>query len=165
MTSSPLGNARFQVPCEWDVPPDAAAVPRARRSVVAVLREWGVPLSEEALEDVELCAGEVIANAVEHTGGGCSVSVRWRGERLRVEVADACALLARSEPEEDGEATRGRGLLLVEALASAWGWHRQGAGKVVWFEYAVEVVADEPPPPTHGWGTARVLRRPGRVAW
>ncbi|MEV0531804.1 ATP-binding protein [Kitasatospora sp. NPDC050463] len=165
MTSSPLGNVRFQVPCEWDVPPDAAAVPQARRSVVAVLREWGVPLSEEALEDVELCAGEVIANAVEHTGGRCSVRVGWQGERLRVEVADACALLARPEPEEaDEEATRGRGLLLVEALASAWGWHRQGAGKVVWFEYAVGAVADESPSATHGWGPARVLRRPGRVA-
>ncbi|MGV9264366.1 ATP-binding protein [Kitasatospora sp. NPDC003701] len=162
MTSSPLGSARFPVPLAWDVPPEAAAVSRARRAVVAILREWGVPLSEEALGEVELCAGEVIANAVEHTGGRCSVGVRWRDGRLRVEVADACALLARSAPEE--ESTRGRGLLLVEALAGSWGWHRRGAGKVVWFEYAAGVAADGSPSPTHGWGAARDLRQSGRVA-
>ncbi|MFF1906071.1 ATP-binding protein [Kitasatospora sp. NPDC058218] len=160
--ASPLTMARFPVPLTWDVPPDAAAVPEARRLVVTILREWGVPLSGDASGEVELCAGEVIANAVEHTGGRCAASVEWRGERLRVEVADAGASLARSTPEE--EATNGRGLLLVEALASAWGWHRQGAGKVVWFEFPIGSVADEWSSPTHGWGTTKGLHRIGRVA-
>ncbi|MFE2720940.1 ATP-binding protein [Kitasatospora sp. NPDC059327] len=159
MTSSPLGSARFPVPRAWDVPPDAAAVPRARRSVLAILREWGVPLSEEALGEVELCAGEVIANAVEHTGGRCSVGVRWCGGSVRVEVADTGGSLTRAEPDE--EATGGRGLLLVEALASTWGWHRRGAGKVVWFEYPTAGPADGSPSPAPWWGTAN---RHGRVA-
>ncbi|MBB6476561.1 ATP-binding protein [Sphaerisporangium rubeum] len=28
----------------------------------------------------------------------------------------------------------GRGLWLVRELSSAWGWERNGAGRVVWFE-------------------------------
>ncbi|MFJ9949911.1 ATP-binding protein [Kitasatospora sp. NPDC091207] len=137
-------------------PQDPAAVPPARRLVVAILPEWGVPLSGDALGEVELCAGEVIANAVEHAGGRCAVRVEWWGERLRVEVADAGASLARSMPEQEG--TCGRGLLLVEALALTWGRHPVGTGKVVWFEYAVE------PSSTHGWGTANFPGRSGRVA-
>ncbi|MFJ3217418.1 hypothetical protein ACIPLC_16035 [Kitasatospora sp. NPDC086801] len=44
MIVSPLNTARFPVPLEW-----------------------GVPLSVDALGEVELCASEVIANALVHT--------------------------------------------------------------------------------------------------
>ncbi|WBP90125.1 ATP-binding protein [Kitasatospora cathayae] len=128
-------------------------MPAARRLVVAILREWGVPLTEDALQEVALCASEVIANALLHTGERCVVSVRWRGGRVRVEVADRCPELPHRE--RDAESTGGRGLLLVEALAHGWGWHPAGMGKVVWFECLENV---EAPCPTHGWGTAHGLR-------
>ncbi|MFI9361913.1 ATP-binding protein [Kitasatospora sp. NPDC053057] len=153
MVVSPLSNARFPVPLEWGVPPGADAVPAARRLVVAILREWGVPVSDDALQDVELCASEVIANALLHAGERCVVSVRWRGGRVRVEVADRCSELPLRE--RDAESTGGRGLLLVEALAHAWGWYPTGSGKTVWFEC---LESAEAPCPTHGWGTAQDLR-------
>ncbi|MET8622704.1 ATP-binding protein [Kitasatospora sp. NPDC004669] len=152
MIVSPLSNARFPVPLEWGEPPGADAVPAARRLVVAILREWGVPLLGDALREVELCASEVIANAMVHAKQRCLVAVRWRAGRVRVEVADRCAELPARERDE--EATGGRGLLLVEALAHAWGWHPAGVGKVVWFEY---LETAEAPCPTHGWGTAHGL--------
>ncbi|MFJ8478188.1 ATP-binding protein [Kitasatospora sp. NPDC094011] len=157
---SPLSNARFPVPLEWGVLPGADAVPAARRLVVAILREWGVSLSDDALQDVELCTSEVIANALLHTGERCVVSVRRRAfGRVRVEVADRCAAL--SQRERDPEATGGRGLLLVQALADAWGWYPADRGKVVWFECLENV---EAPCPTHGWGTAQSLNSLYEVA-
>lgn len=113
-----------------------------------------------------MCASEVIANALVHTGERCVVSVRWRSGRVRVEVADRGA-----EPQVkdcDEEATSGRGLLLVEALADAWGWYPVEVGKVVWFEY---LETCEAPCPTQGWGTALDLRAVGqpknasRIRW
>lgn len=159
MVISPLSNARFPVPLEWGVPPGADSVPSARRLVMAILREWGVPLSADALHDVELCASELIANALLHTRSRCTVAIRWRAGRLRVEVIDRRPDLPR--PERCTESTSGRGLLLVETLATAWGWHPAGAGKVVWFEY---LETSEAPCPTHGWGTAKDLCSPPRAA-
>ncbi|MQS11195.1 ATP-binding protein [Streptomyces kaniharaensis] len=159
MVVSPLSVARFPVPLEWGVPPGVDAVPAARRLVVAIVREWGVPLSADALQEVEACASELIANALVHTKERCAVTVRRRAGRLRVEVADRCPELPRQE--RDDESTSGRGLLLVEALAHAWGWHPAGVGKVVWFEY---LEASEAPCPTHGWGTARSLHSLCEVA-
>lgn len=66
-----------------------------------------------------------------------------------MEVADRCPGLPRRE--RGAEATGGRGLLLVEALAEAWGWCPQQDGKVVWFEFPEQ---REAPCPTYGWGTA-----------
>ncbi|MFE5582405.1 ATP-binding protein [Kitasatospora sp. NPDC056531] len=159
MIVSPLSNARFPVPLEWGEPPGADAVPAARRLVVAILRAWGVPLSADALKELELCASEVIANAMVHTKERCVVTVRRRAGRVRVEVADRCAELPAQERDE--EATGGRGLLLVEALAHAWGWRPAGPGKVVWFE-CLETA--EAPCPTHGWGTAHDLHALPEVA-
>ncbi|MFF2148392.1 ATP-binding protein [Kitasatospora sp. NPDC058190] len=103
----------------------------------------------DALRELELCASEVIANALVHTKERCVVTVRGRAGRVRVEVADRGAELPTRERDE--ESTGGRGLLLLEVLAHVWGWHPAGVGKVVWFEYLETV---EGPCPTHGWGTA-----------
>lgn len=63
MLISPLNTARFPVPYEWGVEPDPAAVPPARRLVVETARDWSVPFSDDALRDVDLCAGELVADA------------------------------------------------------------------------------------------------------
>lgn len=150
--TSPTNTASFPVPQEWDVEPDPRAVPAARRQVLDIARFWGVPLSEDALGDVALCASEVIANAIVHTGARCRVTVRWTGERLRVEVTDAS--LRAPEPAAAGAgATSGRGLLLVGEFAHAWDWEPLGAGKRVWFE----VAADQAGAVTWHTGTAQNL--------
>lgn len=124
-----------------------------------IVRAWDVPLSSETLEELELCASEVIANAMEHGKARCTVTVRRVGERLRVEVADPSPAFERCGA--DVESTSGRGLILVEALADAWGWRPAQAGKVVWFEF---LESREAPCPTHGWGTAQDLRSLRSVA-
>ncbi|MFD7908446.1 ATP-binding protein, partial [Kitasatospora sp. NPDC059747] len=167
---SPLNTAGFPVPLEWGVPPGVDSVPPARRLVMAIVREWGVPLSPDDLQEVELCASELIANALLHTRSRCTVAIRWRAGRLRVEVIDRRPDLPR--PERCTESTSGRGLLLVETLAAAWGWHPAGTGKVVWFEYleTSEVAGGaprgggrpghRPPPPPRGGGHRRTTTHP-----
>lgn len=131
---------------DFDVPPITEAVPNARRQLIAVLSDWAVPLSPEALDDVELMSSEVITNAVVHTAQACRVSVHWTGTRLRVEVADASAEL----PEAAGagvEATSGRGLFLVDVLATAWGTESmETGGKRTWFEVSSSAVASDSRP-------------------
>jgi anti-sigma regulatory factor (Ser/Thr protein kinase) len=138
--ASPNRTASFPVPQEWDVEPDLQAVPGARRLVAEIARSWGVPLPEDAFGDIELCASEIIANAIEHTGARCRVTVHWTGERLRVEVADASLRLPQVAAAGDGD-TSGRGLRLVQEFANAWGWEPVGTGKRVWFEVCTDQTA------------------------
>jgi hypothetical protein len=52
---------------------------------------------------------------------------------VRVEVRDAAAGPPRLQPH-DPLRIRGRGLQLVDALATRWGWTGDPPGKVVWAE-------------------------------
>lgn len=117
---------------------DLRAVADTRRRLRDQLRLWGVP----ALADTaELLATEIVTNALQHTGGGAVLTATLSpgpAKRLRVEVHDS---LGRRPPRRPpggvrpaDDATSGRGLLLVEALADTWGIQASGAGKTVWFE-------------------------------
>ncbi|MEW9518270.1 ATP-binding protein [Streptomyces tubercidicus] len=118
---------------------DLGCIHRARELVVQAARGRGV-LSEALLGDVELCAGEVVANAMEHTGAASVVRVSATSSGVRVEVVDTHPQLPSPAPC-DAQGESGRGLFLVDALATAWGAHPTGTGKTVWFEIA----ADSPP--------------------
>ena len=90
--------------------------------------------AEVDVAEVRLLADELTANAVRYAGGATDVLIRGSADVVYVEVTDASSVLpapARPGPNED----RGRGLLLVERLASAWGTRvPPGGGKTVWFE-------------------------------
>ena len=120
-------------PYSFRVPHSAEAVPDARRHVMAVVRGWDLPLTEGALRDVELLASELITNAFRYTRVSCVVCVCWDGARLRVEVTDTDSAMPEAT-EAGADSTQGRGLLLVAALAVAWGAEPDAGGKRVWFE-------------------------------
>lgn len=109
------------------------AVPVARRRIVELVGRWSLPLTDEALRDIEVVASEVITNAVVHTGSECRVAILWTGLRLRVEVRDLGTSPVRPGTA-DRSAESGRGLLLVAALAACWGVEERRDGKTVWFE-------------------------------
>lgn len=111
--------------------PDPANVPRARSQVMVALREAGV--LEDTVDTAGLLLSELVTNAVLHARTPIEVNVTLSGEVVRVEVSDSNSRLPIQRLSDD-EATTGRGIELVELLASSSGASRiDGAGKVVWF--------------------------------
>jgi anti-sigma regulatory factor (Ser/Thr protein kinase) len=106
----------------------------ARQFVVSALVE------DSPIRDVaRLLVSEVTTNALRHTAsgtarGGFRVSYELRDDQLRVEVYDAGALTTPQRRAHDLEAPGGRGLELLDALASRWGTLGGPEGRVVWFE-------------------------------
>lgn len=113
------------------------AVPSARRQVAVLVGKLGFSISHETVETVELLASEVIANAVLYSAAPCDVAVTRIDERLRVEVTDIDPSLP-SAVEAGPNDECGRGLLLVDALADAWGVQPESPGKTTWFEITPE---------------------------
>ncbi|MBC2901040.1 ATP-binding protein [Streptomyces cupreus] len=123
-------------PYAFTVLSSVAAVPAARERVVNRAQRLGLALDAELTNDLRLLTGEVVANSVTHTQAACVVSVQWTGERLRVEVTDVDPTLVRPSQAEAMDES-GRGLFLVDALATEWGSQPCTAGKKTWFELAV----------------------------
>ncbi|WP_171162977.1 SpoIIE family protein phosphatase [Streptomyces sp. I05A-00742] len=127
-------------------PSDPEALSAARHMIRTAVRAWGV---RERADDIELVADELATNALLHTDGAAVVTIRMvpaRERRLRVEVEDkSSALPRRREPGESG--VSGRGLLLVDRLADAWGVESRGSGKSVWCEFGLGPAPESPPQP------------------
>lgn len=108
-----------------------AEVRRARDFVASAVRSWRMP--EMASSELALLTSELATNAVLHARTEFTVVVRYSGALIRVEVGDGSrsAPQRRDAVEED---TSGRGLNLVETLATDWGVLETLNGKRVWFE-------------------------------
>nr|WP_249417088.1 ATP-binding protein [Streptomyces sp. TS71-3] len=111
---------------------DLQAVPETRHALRLLLEHWGEP---GRAETAELLATELITNALVHTNDEAVLTATVEVHILRVEVRDCVDRVPK--PRVSGEeGTGGRGLLLVQSLADAWGVCPNGTGKVVWFELA-----------------------------
>ncbi|MFE3686747.1 SpoIIE family protein phosphatase, partial [Streptomyces sp. NPDC059095] len=137
----------------------------ARRQLRELLHDWA---DDEQVDSAVLMISEMITNVLVHTDGDALLVAEARGplgtRRLRVEVADASDELPhRRRPGE--MASSGRGLILMEMLADAWGVDPRGDGKSIWFELyetgaegslpsAPEPPAAEPTGPTGPAGPA-----------
>ena len=125
------------VPMSLVLPPANASVPEARRFVDRALPGtcWA--------DEVTLLVSELASNAVRHAGTPFTVALQCDGEIVRVEVTDDDdGLPVPQRPPVD--AVTGRGLLIVEALATRWGVEPRSSGKTVWFELACRSTGDEP---------------------
>ncbi|MFD8810325.1 SpoIIE family protein phosphatase [Streptomyces sp. NPDC059627] len=115
---------------------DLRAVQDVRRFVRASLSDWDrAALTDEA----ELMVTELVTNALIHADSEVDVRLREFTERIHIEVRDSDPRPPLPAPitladEVDSESEHGRGLLIVDALASAWGNSPRGRGKSVWFE-------------------------------
>ena len=113
------------------LPAETASVPATRGFLDGVLRSWR--MAEMVGGDVGLLASELATNALRHAASSFTVIVRYDGARVRVEVGDGSRAVPRVRRPQPDEVS-GRGLLLVEALASDWGVIPTLDGKRVWFE-------------------------------
>jgi hypothetical protein len=92
----------------------------------------GVPV--EVVETASLLASELVTNALVHGSGTATVVLEVCTDRVRVEVQDSDPTIDLSPIRVEPRSLHGRGLALVDALASAWGVESRGAGKAVWFQ-------------------------------
>jgi anti-sigma regulatory factor (Ser/Thr protein kinase) len=115
----------------WDARPTTPG--RARSVVAGVLERAG---HDEITETALLLTSELVTNAVVHARGPVSIRVRCDDHRLRVEVRDRSSVAPR-RLEVVGSAVGGRGLRLVDALATDWGDRCVPGGKIVWFDLAL----------------------------
>jgi anti-sigma regulatory factor (Ser/Thr protein kinase) len=111
---------------------DELAGDDARRMLSTVLAGWGLM---ELKDEMDLVATELVANAAKHARGDViRVNIqRTAPRRVRVTVTDK----SREQPKlqkVDELAESGRGLVLVQALASAVGVIPLPWGKSVWAE-------------------------------
>ncbi|GAA2748521.1 MULTISPECIES: SpoIIE family protein phosphatase [Kitasatospora] len=117
---------------------DLARISELRGELRDALRRWGVP---ELIDTAELLSSELVTNAIRHTDRDAMFTTRLYHDegraRLRVEVEDESDLWpTRRTPGE--QASSGRGLMLVEALADGWGVEPRGTGKRMWFELSAD---------------------------
>ncbi len=110
--------------------PGSPRCPAAARSFVRAALDL-VP--GDTNEVAQLLVSELVTNAVLHAGTSIVVGVHVQGARVRVAVDDLSAAFPQPRAAAD-DASDGRGLLLVDALSSSWGWDLTADGKSVWFE-------------------------------
>lgn len=109
-----------------------AGLASIRRAVGRHLRTWGYGDLEDS---VTLCLTELLANVGRHTGSSaCFLTVEDLGTGVRVDVADSSSALPILR-QVDVLSGSGRGLLLVDRLATRWGSRAHRAGKSVWAEF------------------------------
>ncbi|NEW71763.1 ATP-binding protein [Streptomyces rhizosphaericus] len=111
--------------------PESAEV--ARKLVRTALAAWG---QEDLIEDAALVITELVSNAVDHARlESIRVVVARPSEKLvRLGVVDRSRNVPYVRMASNGDNTRGRGLLLVDALTDRWGTDRYRWGKQVWGE-------------------------------
>jgi anti-sigma regulatory factor (Ser/Thr protein kinase) len=107
-------------------------VPAARHFAVAALEALGGAV---ATSPADLLVSELATNAVVHAHTPMRVSVWCHDNRIRVEVRDDDPRLPR-RVNSGLMALGGRGMMLVDSLALAWGVNANQRGKTVWFELA-----------------------------
>ncbi len=129
----------------FDAKPESVGL--AREFTTAALTAWGL---DGPADNIRLCVSELASNALVHgTEPGHGFVVKLTGDDgfVRLEVHDS------RNPRRDGHRphvrhpdladTSGRGLLIVEMLADAWGVEsRQPFGKIVWSRFKAAAIRE-----------------------
>jgi anti-sigma regulatory factor (Ser/Thr protein kinase) len=120
----------------------ASAAPQARRHVRRTLTRWELG---QVADDAELITCELVGNAIAASAAlpaptGVGLVIAAWPDRLMVMVRDASAdrPVPTPSPGLDDYAVAGRGLAIVAALSTKWGWTPEARGKVVWASIDLE---------------------------
>jgi hypothetical protein len=107
------------------------------REVRGLVRELLSGRDGILVDDAVLVVDELASNAHVHARGprSCRLILIDQDRCVRIEVDDASPAQPRlRNPDRTG----GRGLVLVDRLASSWGVRNHGAHKTVWAELALD---------------------------
>lgn len=115
------------------LPSSPESVRIARFHVRAALGSHGLG---EYADDAETITSELVTNAVQHVcddgvqGIGVTIVRVWNPNAVTVVVSDS----SREGPikrDASADSSQGRGLQIVEALSTSWGWRAQDGGKAI----------------------------------
>ncbi|RSO13123.1 PAS domain S-box protein [Streptomyces sp. WAC 06725] len=148
-SSSPPG-AHFRL-----FPPETRSAPLARRFVRSALRG----AAPEVVDTAELLTSELVTNAVLHARTEVEVRIWSHEGQVRVRVGDGRPDRPLVPREPRPYAGAGRGLAMVEELASSHGAHVGEGRKTVWFELWPKA----PVPPPSGWESVPLYGRAATV--
>jgi anti-sigma regulatory factor (Ser/Thr protein kinase) len=110
------------------------AEPRSVREARRAVQRHLASADAKLLDALTLMTSELVTNAVRFARSPVELCLRRSGRSVRVEVWDDDPRLPQPR-EVDMDASSGRGLTIIGALANAWGTETgRGGGKRVWFE-------------------------------
>ncbi|WP_254407443.1 SpoIIE family protein phosphatase [Streptomyces sp. GMY02] len=113
---------------------DPEGLVETRAMLRQALADWDLTA---LTDDVELAAGELLVNVLLHTESGAVLTLEVLPDpvrRVRLWVKDRSSAWPRRRTPGEA-ATSGRGLLMVDAVATRWGVEPRGEGKAVWCEF------------------------------
>jgi hypothetical protein len=118
-----------------DLPPAARSTRDARRFVDRGLTDWGLA----GLRDtVLLLTSELVTNSVLHARSAIHLAMRRDRDGVTVEVSDS-SVRGPVRRQQSDDATTGRGIDLLEQLASAWDVTIRPNGKTIRFSVSEAV--------------------------
>ncbi|WP_328325034.1 MULTISPECIES: ATP-binding protein [unclassified Streptomyces] len=119
----------------FELPARTDSVARARRLTRNRLACWD--FSEDVCDTALLIVSELFTNAVVHTAGDhIACELRDDKGQLRIAIQDQGHAAVGPQLCRSPQGEHGRGLLLVDAVSSAWGVREatHGPGRLVWAE-------------------------------
>lgn len=118
-----------------ELPCEPISVTRGRHFVRDALLGWEMP---RLVDDAQLGASELIANAVRHARTDLVLTVEITDGAVTISIRDGKPELRRPVPaSSDSLAEHGRGLHIVAAISSDWGVMTATGGKVIWFSLSL----------------------------
>lgn len=115
------------------LPARPGSVHLARRFARQLLSSWDISVA--VIDNAELAVSELVTNAARHSEDGLEVTLEHDARVLRIVVFDTSHRLPLVADAVAEDATSGRGLMLIEAVADRWGVDSTGLSKRVWAEF------------------------------
>ena len=124
---------------ETQLPSSVSSPQLARAFLRSTLETWKL----DGFGDVtELLVTELVANVVTHVGAPMTLRIQRTPTIMRVEIEDPSREIPVVRHPDVAE-EHGRGVLLIDQLANAWGIEPRTDGKTVWFELDVSTATEE----------------------
>jgi anti-sigma regulatory factor (Ser/Thr protein kinase) len=120
----------------------------ARGQVAAICQREGLP---DLRDTATLLVSELVTNAIMHGAGQVTLSVACIDQELTIGVSDESPAAPEVDRNPPTDRPGGRGLFLVESLATHWDYVRLPGGKLVWFSLNGNTAGDnaDAPRPAH----------------
>ncbi len=115
----------------WELPALPATVRISRNLVRNSLENFPT----ELVDDISLATSELVTNAVIHAATDISLTIELWDSAIRLVVDDTHPDISKIVIQDE-QTDSGRGLSIVNSLATAWGIEETMSGKKLWAAFA-----------------------------